>query len=390
MSLINQMLKDLDKRQGNVGSVGSGAPLSVDVRLSGPARKSYGPMFTTVILALAVAATAVGAVAWYKNHKSSPSPVTQPVVVAAANPAPAPVPPVPQAVAEAAPAAPLPPVAVQPTAKPEAAAVPKEVVKEAVKETPPAMPAKPKAAVEQAATKPVAGAMASKNTPQESADTPQRSVPKPPSATPKSPDSDGASFKVVSAQQKSENFYREAVSLMQQSRGADAQRALRQSLAANAQNHVARQMLAGLLVDAGRNDEAITLLRDGLALAPGHSGFTMALARLQVAAGTTAEASATLEQGLPNAGDDAEYHAFYATLLQNQGRNAEAIQHYIIALRSNPMMSNWLIGVGISLQAENKLADATEAFQRAISSGELSPELTQFANQHLEQMRQQR
>ena len=51
-------------------------------------------------------------------------------------------------------------------------------------------------------------------------------------------------------------------------------------------------------------------------------------------------------------------------------------------------MPNWLIGVGISLQAENKLNDADLAFQRALDTGELSPEVAQFANQQLRQIRQ--
>jgi MSHA biogenesis protein MshN len=243
---------------------------------------------------------------------------------------------------------------------------------------------KPKAAEAPAPAKPVAVAKAPKEPAMDS------EVVKQVKTTPKSYDSQAASFKVVSPLQRSDNFYKQGVSLAQQSRPADAQRALRQAIGANPENHPARQMLAGLLVDAGRNAEAVALLQDGLVLAPGHSGFTMALARLQVAAGTETQALATLEQGLPGAGDDPEYHAFYATLLQNQGRHAEAAQHYITALRSNPAMPFWLIGVGISLQAENKLPDAAEAFQRAINTGELSPQLTQFASQHLDQIRQVR
>ncbi|MBS0370707.1 MAG: tetratricopeptide repeat protein [Proteobacteria bacterium] len=201
-------------------------------------------------------------------------------------------------------------------------------------------------------------------------------------------------FKVVSPKQRSANLYRQAIESIQQSRTAEAQQALRQSLAADSSNDDARLLLAELLANGGSNGEAITLLRAGLDGASGQragsSGLAMALARLQVADGARTEALATLEHGLAGAADDAEYHAFLAALLQGQGRHAEAAQHYITALRSDPAMPNWLVGVGISLQAENKLSDAREAFQRAIDTEELSPEVAQFANERLQQLRRVR
>jgi MSHA biogenesis protein MshN len=201
-------------------------------------------------------------------------------------------------------------------------------------------------------------------------------------------------FKVVSPKQQSANLYRQAVESIQQSRTAEAQQALRQSLAADSGNDDARLLLAELLTNDGSNGEATTLLRAGLDGASGRragaSGLAMALARLQVAGGARTEALATLEHGLAGAADDAEYHAFLAALLQGQGRHAEAAQHYITALRSDPAMPSWLVGVGISLQAENKLSDAREAFQRALDTEELSPEVARFANERLQQLRRAR
>ena len=164
---------------------------------------------------------------------------------------------------------------------------------------------------------------------------------------------------------------------------------MRQAIDINPTNYSARKLLAELLVDTGRNAEAEALLLDGLEILPGDGGFSMVLARLQVANGAKEEALSTLEQGMSSAGYDAEYHAFVAALLQDKGRHAEAIEHYIIALRSNPSMPDWLLGVGISLQAENKINDAAAAFQRAIDTGELSVEVVQFANQQLKHIHQQ-
>ncbi len=198
-----------------------------------------------------------------------------------------------------------------------------------------------------------------------------------------------ASFKTVSPQQRSDNYYRQALTLLQQSRDDEAKQALEQALEITASNHPARQLLAELLAETGQNAEAQALLHEGLSLAPRNIGFSMMLAQVQ-AVGDLAAALATLEQGLQAAADDAAYHALLAALLQRQERHAEAIQHYITALRSNPMMPNWLIGAGISMQAENQWDDADAAFQRALDSGELSDEVAQFVSKQLASIRQQR
>lgn len=395
MSLINQVLNDLEKRKATDGEEQF---LSGNILQSVPTRRSnFGPMVLVVIVALAAGA---GVAVWVNDHKTS-APIAHEVVVAsvnampnATNATPAPAQPV-SASGNAASPTPSAPVTqttsgavsrpseplVASQHEPKVTTVPKDATRTETATSAPQV--SPKEAEEQAVTKPVAIEKVARN--------PAKAT-KQPSRLPKLPadQASPSSIKVVSLQQRSDNLYRQAISLIQQSRAPEAEHALKQAVGINPANHNARQLLAGLLVDAGKNAEATTLLLNGLNFAPGHSGFSMALARLQVANGSTEEALSTLDQGLLTAGDDAEYHAFLAALLQKQGRHAEAVKHYITALRSNPSMPNWLIGVGISLQAENKMNDAAEAFQRAIDTGELSVESAQFADQQLKQIRQPR
>jgi MSHA biogenesis protein MshN len=113
----------------------------------------------------------------------------------------------------------------------------------------------------------------------------------------------------------------------------------------------------------------------------------MALARLQVEAGNRQGGLLTLEQGLKYAASDAQYRGFYATLLQRDGRHAEAVDHYLAALHDEPGNTSWLVGIGISLQAQDRFADAREAFERAKLVGQLSPELSEFVDQRLKQLK---
>lgn len=194
---------------------------------------------------------------------------------------------------------------------------------------------------------------------------------------------EGQSQKTFTPRQQSDNLYKQAVLHAQQGQGKEARDLLAKALEAAPQNSVARQLLASLLVEANKLPDALAVLREGVRISPEHTGMWMSLARLQLEFGDAAAATATLEQGLPSAGEDAPYNAFYAALMQRAGRHDAALKHYLIALRSDPGMPNWLVGAGISMQALGRDADAAEAFQRAKDGGQLPPAFTAFVDQRL-------
>lgn len=192
--------------------------------------------------------------------------------------------------------------------------------------------------------------------------------------------------KQVSDAQQADNLYREALAQLLQGHGSDARRSLHFLLALDADHAKARQLLAALLVEVNALDEAAALLREGLQRRPGEAVFSMALARIEVERGQTDGALETLAQGLQAAQNDPAYHAFYAALLQRAQRHAEAAEHYLLALRSDPAMPLWLIGIGMSWQAQGQDRDAALAFARARDGGLLSDALLAFVEQRLRQL----
>ena len=192
-------------------------------------------------------------------------------------------------------------------------------------------------------------------------------------------------IKEITPLQRAENEYGKAVALLQQGRVAEASELLGKVLQLDPANTSARQTLAGLLVEGKRYDEAQRSLQDGLKLDSSQTGLAMILARLQVEQGDIQSALKTLQRSLPYAVERPDYQAFLAALLQREGRHKEAIEHYSQALRKSPGSGVWLMGLGISLQAENRLAEAQEAFNRAKASHTLSPELQAFVDQQLKQ-----
>ncbi|GBL44623.1 MSHA biogenesis protein MshN [Sulfuriferula multivorans] len=195
-------------------------------------------------------------------------------------------------------------------------------------------------------------------------------------------------IKEITPQQRAENEYGKAISLLQQGRTPEAIELLGNVLQFDPGNTAARQTLVGLLVAGKRYGDAERSLRDGLKLNPGQTGLAMIMARLQVEQGDTQSALKTLQHSLPYAAELPDYQAFLAALLQREGRNKEAIEHYLLALRKVPGSGVWLMGLGISLQAEKRQTEAQEAFLRAKASNTLSPDLLAFVEQQLKQSRQ--
>jgi len=190
-------------------------------------------------------------------------------------------------------------------------------------------------------------------------------------------------IKQISVQQQADNEFRRASGLMQQGRTNEAIAGYEAALQLDAGHDAARQAMLGLLLENKRNADAERVLQDGLKHNPRHSGFAMLLARLQVERNELALALDTLQKTLPYAYQQADYQAFIAALMQRQNRHNEAISRYQIALQLAPDNGIWLMGYGISLQAAQRIDDARNAFRRALESKTLSPELQAFVQEKL-------
>jgi len=199
------------------------------------------------------------------------------------------------------------------------------------------------------------------------------------------PELSGSVSKVVTPQHQSENLYRDAVTLIRQGRNVDAQGILEKALTIHSENHDARLVLARLLIDMRQIPEAKKLLLDGLQIDSQKTQFSMSLAHAYMQSADIDSAIGILQKGLPSAGEDPDYQALLAALLQRKSQHDEAVKHYVAALRKAPDSANWLVGLAISLQAQQQLVGAAEAYQRAIDLG-LSPQLAQFSQERLRQL----
>ncbi len=188
-------------------------------------------------------------------------------------------------------------------------------------------------------------------------------------------------------EQIAENDYRHAVELLNQGRLPEAQNAFEEALKLNPASADARQGLFGLLVSEKKNDEAERVLQDSLDLNPNQPGFALALARLQAERGDNAGAIATMQKSEAAGQNSPDYLATLAALQQRASLHTEAVENYQAALKFAPQSGVWWMGLGISLQALNRKAEARDAFTHAKSSNALTPELQAFIEQQLQQLR---
>jgi MSHA biogenesis protein MshN len=379
MSLINKMLQDLDARGANPAS-----SVDQEVRLTPkPERPIALPLALGALIVVLVAA----ALAWYFSVRKAPSPALGSAlsVVLPASPAPAP------AALPALPAAPpvvlaAPPVVqAAPTVTPVAQAFPSpEPAPVAPVIVAAASPVSERSRVERMATddQPAPpGARASQRKIAEVSDVRRAGVPPGKSSNEAVA---GAPRKQENPRQQAQNAYIRALNLLQDGRVSAAIDGFEQVLRIDPHHDAARQTLIGLLLENKQQDAAMQQLAQALALDPEQPTLAMALARLQVEKG--GPALQTLQRTLPYATERADYLSFVAALLQRAQRHKEAIEHYQAAVRLSPGNGLWWMGLGISLQADDRLSDAKAAFQKAKASGSLSGELSRFVDKKLQQL----
>ena len=186
-----------------------------------------------------------------------------------------------------------------------------------------------------------------------------------------------------SARERAEAEYRKAIGVVNQGRALEALDGLRSALRQDALHVAARQLLVKLLIEGRRPDEAMQVLQEGLQGQPAQLGWAMTLARMQLERGDLPSAWQSLNFSMPAASANVDYQGFAGHVLQRLGRYKEAAEHYQQALRLSPGEGRWWLGLGLALEAEGRANEAREAFQRARQSGTLSSELTALVEQKL-------
>jgi MSHA biogenesis protein MshN len=388
MSLINQVLQELEKRHAADPGLTSLPPQVRAVR-SGPP-----PAIRLLAIALVLALAAVGAFVYLSGMwppAATTKPTAKPLPVNNQISAPAPATPTTAATVRIEPA-------VQAVLLAPASRLSEELSFNPDPGAPVVRAAKPKTVARE---KPRTAKFATASPPPEPGAVTAHATADPP-VTAAAPDSATATaaqpapaqspsgidkqMREMTVQQRAETAFRSGVAQLQDGRISSAERSFREALKEDPMHVGSRQALLGLLLDGGRKDEAEQLLRHALELNPRQPRHAMVLARLEVDRGELSGAIDTLVGALPYVRSDPEYYAFLAALLQRDGRHRDAVDYFHTALQSSPGNAVWLMGAAISLRANDQFADARDAFQRAADSKQLNAELQAFVERQLREL----
>lgn len=139
-----------------------------------------------------------------------------------------------------------------------------------------------------------------------------------------------------------------------------------EALALNPKLHQARKQLAALYYGKSRLDLAADLLRQGISLFPGEFDYLLLLARVQQASGNKAQALSTLSQ-IPDSSSLARQKwVEQSSLAQEVSDFALAEQSYRNLLSGETNQARWWMGLAYSLDAQTKYNAAKNAYRQAV------------------------
>ncbi|MEZ4601446.1 MAG: tetratricopeptide repeat protein [Syntrophotaleaceae bacterium] len=194
----------------------------------------------------------------------------------------------------------------------------------------------------------------------------------------------------TTAGEQSEIICRDGISAFQQGRQREAETAWRAALAIDPGHVRSRDALIHLLLQQGRQSEIKSLLIEGVQKVPGHLPYRLRLARLLIDEDALSSARQELiREPRPSLTEAPDVYAMLATVSQRQGRYDEAAEIYRSLVGFRPKNGVWWMGLGIAFERSNSLDKAMEAYQKALSGEELSDGLRNFIRQRLAVLGQQ-
>jgi MSHA biogenesis protein MshN len=187
--------------------------------------------------------------------------------------------------------------------------------------------------------------------------------------------------------EQAEAQFRQGVAFLNQGRVSEAQEQFAAAIARYAPHLAARQALVSILIDRGRLDEARQVLEQGLTADPGNLQFATVLARIFVERRDYASAANALAV-VRNAGEsDADYQVLLGVVSQHQGRHADATSAFEKAASLKPQPATTWLAMGISLEASGRKPEALEAYRKSLAANSLSQEARGYAEARIRGLR---
>lgn len=184
----------------------------------------------------------------------------------------------------------------------------------------------------------------------------------------------------LNSKQLAEIAYKKGYRFLQQGQMHQGKESLRNALSLYIPHIKAREMLAGIYIKSGRYIDAAELLSEGVKVVPEYPLFAQLYARVLLEQSNPQLAIKILEQGSARMKVEPNYYALLAATYQRVKNHKKAVDIYLRLVKVRPAAGVWWLGLGISLEKSGKNQEAVEAYQRAQKTGSLKAGLAKFTN----------
>lgn len=169
--------------------------------------------------------------------------------------------------------------------------------------------------------------------------------------------------------------YQEALNLVEHDKLSQAITLLMKVVQTSPELLAARRTLITLLMKSDQIDTATNYVEAGLKITPDAIDLIELEARLLLLKNRPEEALKVLQKISPLIMQEPEYYALLASVQQRLGQYAAAEQIYQQLLALDRGNANWWVGMGLALESQKKNNTALQAYQQASSIGGLSSRL---------------
>ncbi len=194
----------------------------------------------------------------------------------------------------------------------------------------------------------------------------------------------------LNSQQLAEIAYQKGYQLLQQGRLRQGKEHLREALSLYIPHIKAREMLAGIYIKSGHFISAAELLSEGVKIAPEYPLFAKLYARVLLEQNKPQLAIKILNRGATSIAisEEPDYFALMAATYQRVKNHNKAVDIYLRLVKVRPAAGVWWLGLGISLEKSGKGKEALEAYQRAQKTGSLKAGLMKFTDNRVSALRE--
>ena len=194
-------------------------------------------------------------------------------------------------------------------------------------------------------------------------------------------------FRPATDQQLAEDAFMRGIADIQRGDINKGVEQMRNALSYDAKHIKAREMLAGLMIKQGQNTQAANILRKGIELHPGYDQYTKLYSRILIDENNNQEALRVLEANKPSFNSDPDYYAILAAVNQKLNRFQQAADIYSQLVTLQPNSGIYWMGLGISLEGSGHSTEAMDAFEYAIQTGGLKPDLVHYISSRINAIR---